>query len=479
MATFDGWEIGLYGSVEFSNADPYDDNVLAHFRTKGSKNGVRRYQQPDGTWTPLGLRERKQREGWGKHERKAAKLERKLERRTARQERRAAFKERLTRAKAAYQERKGRHSLKNVSDADLQKRIDRLKLEREYKDLNRNPALEAGKNLVKAYINHKNEKLRRATKAAELQVQKDKAKSDLLNAQAARTNARNDLIDNIFGGAKRMKAKAELLRSKRQNTVRGAIGGMVGNVIKAEGDRITSEMKNKPSLLMRAGRKVKNAVREMGSDSSLKIRDVTGDIAQRIKDRYNNRDSRREQREISNLDRSVARNIAKQERKMRRNHEREERNRVRENAQINADIEATRSRGERMWSRYNKRQAREERRNTREQERSDRYNQRSEERVNRAQQHTRERQERDRAREIARINASIKATRRRGERMWDRYNDRNARMDYQAGVQRVRERARREREEARAQRERDAQRERVSDIIRQNDENQRKRPRRR
>ena len=47
---FDSWESGEY---------------LCHFRTKGSKNGVRRYQQEDGTWTPLGLERRKAREGWG------------------------------------------------------------------------------------------------------------------------------------------------------------------------------------------------------------------------------------------------------------------------------------------------------------------------------------------------------------------------------------------------------------------------------
>ena len=32
---------------------------IAHSRTKGSKNGVRRYQNPDGTWTDLGLERRR------------------------------------------------------------------------------------------------------------------------------------------------------------------------------------------------------------------------------------------------------------------------------------------------------------------------------------------------------------------------------------------------------------------------------------
>ena len=34
-------------------------DYLAHFRTKGSKNGVRRYQNLDGTWTELGKERRR------------------------------------------------------------------------------------------------------------------------------------------------------------------------------------------------------------------------------------------------------------------------------------------------------------------------------------------------------------------------------------------------------------------------------------
>lgn len=35
------------------------NNYLIHYRTPGSKNGERRYQNEDGTWTPLGLERRR------------------------------------------------------------------------------------------------------------------------------------------------------------------------------------------------------------------------------------------------------------------------------------------------------------------------------------------------------------------------------------------------------------------------------------
>lgn len=37
----------------------FNSGYLAHYGTKGQKKGVRKYQNPDGTWTPLGLERRR------------------------------------------------------------------------------------------------------------------------------------------------------------------------------------------------------------------------------------------------------------------------------------------------------------------------------------------------------------------------------------------------------------------------------------
>lgn len=141
MATiaFDGWETQFYGGYL---PDGYGgQDYLMHFRTRGSKNGIRRYQNPDGTWTPLGLKERAEREGWG--ERRAARREAK---RAAKAERRAAKaaarSENLARAKqykAEQAEARRKRNPKNLTDDELRKGIERLKMEQEYRELKRSP----------------------------------------------------------------------------------------------------------------------------------------------------------------------------------------------------------------------------------------------------------------------------------------------------------------------------------------------------
>lgn len=279
MSTFDGWETRLYGDAMVS--PPCRE--LMHFRTKGSKNGVRRYQTESGEWTPLGLKERKAREGWGQSraERKAAKLSRKVERREARKERRAAAKE------ALYEKRRKR-SVKGLTDDELKAKIERLKLEREYKELNKNPAVEAGAKLVKAYFDAKDAKLKRDSERANLIVRQQEALSKLRNAQAARTAARNELVDNLLRGKGRMKAKAELLQSKRKNTIRGALGESIGNVIKKEGSRLVKEMGDE-SLVMRAGRFTKKKVKKAAKKVDFAANKIVAKSANRKANKIANR----------------------------------------------------------------------------------------------------------------------------------------------------------------------------------------------
>lgn len=227
--------------------DDWEGEYLAHFRTKGSKNGVRRFQTESGEWTPLGLKERREREGWG--DRRASKREAKAERRSQR----AARIE-------AYREEKRRNNPKNMSDEELQKKIARLKMEQEYKELAKSPVLKMGEKLVKSYFEAKDRKLKQENERMNLMIRDRESKAKLANAKAANKNATNDLIDNVFSGKGKKKAKADLIKTKADNQVRGAIRKAVSGIITKEGRRIVNDMDPK-SLTMRAGRKVKTSVK--------------------------------------------------------------------------------------------------------------------------------------------------------------------------------------------------------------------------
>lgn len=215
MATFDGWEDQLYGP-----------NTLAHFRTKGSKNGVRRFQNEDGTWTPLGLKERKAREGWGdREERRAAK-------RVAKAERKAQKAARID----ALREQRRKSNPKNMTDEELRAAIERKKMETEYKELNRSPFLKVGEKLVSGYMDYriKKNEAENARKKMELEFKRietervkaveetkqakaeaDKAKSELKKAQTK--SARDQ------ASANKTNQETQAKRFVADNTIRGGL----------------------------------------------------------------------------------------------------------------------------------------------------------------------------------------------------------------------------------------------------------------
>ena len=297
MTTFDGWETQLYGDV-IALPGQLSEDELMHFRTRGSKNGVRRYQTPSGEWTPLGLKERRIREGWGEKRaaRKAAKAERRAARIQRKIEKRENHKARVAAAKEAYAQRKAKNNIKNLSDEELQKRINRVKKEIEYKELTKNPVLKLGESLIKSYFNGKDRALDRKMKEAELIVRQQEARQKLIASKAALTNARSNLIDNVIGGAKRKQAKAELIKAKADKTVRGAIRGAVSGVIKKEGERIVGEMGSK-SMLMKAGRSVKNAVNKSRDNTVETLKRAYAKDQEAIK----RKKKRRESQIMSNL----------------------------------------------------------------------------------------------------------------------------------------------------------------------------------
>lgn len=271
MTTFTGWN---------------DPNSLMHFRTKGSKNGVRRFQNEDGTWTPLGLRERKEREGWGDGEgtsRKARRAQRSLER----AEQHAARRQARDEARAAAAERRRKNSLKGMTDAELQQKINRLKMEQEYKELSRSPLLKAGESLVKTYFEAKEKQIAREEKKAQMVNNKINAQANLVKAKAQKAEAKNEFISQITGTS-RKKAKAELKKVKneeRKNTIRGAISSSVGNVIRKEGSRFVKGM-SEDSLLMRGGRRIKAARQRSVDYVNTLAQDMAQDKAEERKRKY-------------------------------------------------------------------------------------------------------------------------------------------------------------------------------------------------
>ena len=267
MAGFDGWDARLYGDAM---ALPGDE--LMHFRTKGSKNGVRRFQQEDGTWTPLGLKERKAREGWGdgddrpknKKEKKAISQAEKAAKRLARSEkkfnRQQKFEQWRNNRKNAMENRYKNRQLRNVSDEELEKRIARIKMEREYKELMKNPAVDLGERAVKAYLGYRKEKAARKEREAKMQKDMLDAKARLITAQADKAFAAKR--GNIK--ARKLSAKAEREKVKnetRKHTVRGAIQQVTHDILAKRGQNYVKKVdKTYGELVKNGGKRVNNII---------------------------------------------------------------------------------------------------------------------------------------------------------------------------------------------------------------------------
>ena len=220
--TFDAWEGGVY----------CPDDVLMHWGIPGMKHGRRRYQNEDGTWTEQGLAERRKREGFGE-----SRAERKAERKAARAERKEARRAAKAQALEEWTEKRRQKNVKKLTDDEIKAKIARLKLEQEYKELSKSPLLKMGETLFNTYMEAQDKKIAREEKKAQLENNRVNALANLTKAQAQKSEARNEFISQI-SGASRKKAKAELKKVKneeRKNTIRGAISGSIGNIIRKNG----------------------------------------------------------------------------------------------------------------------------------------------------------------------------------------------------------------------------------------------------
>ncbi len=113
---------------------------LYHYGVKGQKWRVRRYQNRDGTRTSLGKkREREKKQGQNTYNRKKllSKISKNISKKTKTKS--SSKKKQATESQAqkeALIKRKNEiKNRRNMSDSELTKKIDRLKLEKQYKDL--------------------------------------------------------------------------------------------------------------------------------------------------------------------------------------------------------------------------------------------------------------------------------------------------------------------------------------------------------
>lgn len=324
--------------------DDWEGEYLAHFRTKGSKNGVRRFQTESGAWTPLGLKERREREGWGEGNRKAAKYDRKYkkyaekmhnarnsdeaakygkkaslyvakrntangiiskkeyreiraeDRREERQERREEkeYKRREAQERmAAYKEEQRKKNPKTMTDEELKAAIERKKMETEYRELNKSPLLKTGEKLVSGYMDYrvKKQEAEAARKKMELEMKrmetevtksKERTKQTIQEAKKAESEAKK-MAEDVKGGLK-ISRKADLKKAKTE--YRGTT--LRGNIVRALGTKMNAGLKDKYT-------KIRSTQGQIAADKALKGAKKAEADAQRRAQEKQQKDQQREQ----------------------------------------------------------------------------------------------------------------------------------------------------------------------------------------
>ena len=216
MATFDSWEVAVRPPEDY----------LMHFRTKGSKNGVRRYQTESGEWTELGLEERRKREGFGE-----SRAERRAQKRIERAERHQARKEARAQRKAERAERKRKSSIKGLTDEEMKAKLERAKMEAEYRDLTkRGTLIESGANLISRYLDYREKKEQRDIERNKQIIDMERIKADKIKAQERTKTAKSE-AKKAVADAKKAKSEAKEKESElkirkidhKETTIRGGI----------------------------------------------------------------------------------------------------------------------------------------------------------------------------------------------------------------------------------------------------------------
>ena len=256
MTTFDGWNT----LPRQSPHGQLSDDELMHFRTKGSKNGVRRYQNTDGSWTPLGLKERKEREGWGE-----SRKERKIAKKVAREEKHAAKKVARTEAKAARAEERRKKYISKLTDEEMKAKLERARMEAEYRDLKkRGSVIETGTNLIGKYLDYKKDKANREIELNKQKLEMERLKTQQVQAKESTKQSANRIKSSaneaktavakakqtkadVKGGLKIQREK-DLKETKirwRDGTIHGGVQKKINNILVARGEGRAERIKER------------------------------------------------------------------------------------------------------------------------------------------------------------------------------------------------------------------------------------------
>lgn len=233
---------------------------LMHHGIRGMKHGRRRFQNEDGTWTEAGLEARRKREGFGES-RKARRLEKKVARAEKKQARRAAREE----ARAEYAERQRKKKLSNLTDDEMRQKLERAKMEAEYRDLKRRGSLvETGSKLISKYLDYRAGKENREIEANKQKIEMEKLKTQQVQAKEQTKQSQNRIKSSaneakqaaarakekradVEGGLK-IQRKKELKETKirwREGTVHGGVQKRIHDTLVARGEGKAERIKER------------------------------------------------------------------------------------------------------------------------------------------------------------------------------------------------------------------------------------------